>query len=425
MTRIVVKTLYIVIGMLLILSCASCSDDPYYYPEIVTPEDESMDELLKFSYKHINDPPLKYQNNTNAYIGFYEDNLYIKSKSVFYRINPLSGYKTTVCPDPICSHETETCPVYSIASAFCVHEGVFYFDKLTMAETETKESISAFDLSSSKISTVYDRTQCSKQYIRMMIYEDYLYFYKSYYVGEDDNKKIISDIAGVNLKTGDVIDVIKYDTSVFDHLIGGDGGYLFLCNPTGGIFRIKAGESLPSKEYLYSFDKSDLLNYAPDRMALKNGYIYYYTSSNDSTDFWRIPTSGGEPQNFVSDNGIKADYCFYTQNYIYYSAITQKKIGVIDGEDLMCDIYDIRRVSYENGSCEEVFRDFPEEYDTYSLSGGYIVSGNYIYTHTWDWGELKDKYTDSDCRYDSGYSGVIARIDIETGEIRYIGSNLK
>ena len=52
-----------------------------------------------------------------------------------------------------------------------------------------------------------------------------------------------------------------------------------------------------------------------------------------------------------------------------------------------------------------------------------MVAGNYIYTHTWDWGELKETYLDSDSRYDSGYYGVVARIDIQTGELKYIGSD--
>ena len=53
--------------------------------------------------------------------------------------------------------------------------------------------------------------------------------------------------------------------------------------------------------------------------------------------------------------------------------------------------------------------------------GGYIVAGNYIYTYTADWGDLKEKYEDSDYRHNSGYPGTVARIDIQTGEVRYIG----
>ena len=238
-----------------------------------------------------------------------------------------------------------------------------------------------------------------------------------------DYKKYIADISAVNVESGKVIDVIKYKDSVYDYLIGGEGGYLFLCDPFGGVFRIKAGKSLPEKEYLFKFEGSDLSNYDPDRMALSDGYIYYYTSSPNGTDFWRIPTSGGEPQKFASDGTIKADYCYYTENYIYYSETSNKLIGKNHGEDLYCDVYDIRRVSYKDGVCEQIFRDFPEGFETYSLAGGYMVAGNYIYTHTWDWGELKETYQDSDSRYDSGYSGVVARIDIQTGELNYIGSD--
>lgn len=153
--------------------------------------------------------------------------------------------------------------------------------------------------------------------------------------------------------------------------------------------------------------KSTLMNIITDNLKADEGEILF--------------SDGGEPQKFASDSTIKADFCFYTQNYIYYSAVSQKLIGKTHGEDLYCDVYDIRRVSYKDGVCEEVFREFPEGYETFSMMGGYIVVGNYIYTHTADWSELKDEYEDGDYRYDSGFSGTVARIDIQTGEVTYVG----
>ena len=395
-----------------------CGPDLHYLQQSET---EHSSAPIEYVYIHSDDDPLEYQNATNAHFGFYEGNLYYRDKSVLYRIEPMSGVKMSVCPDPVCEHLDASCPVFSISSAFCVDGSIYYFDRLIMNGAEMRESISSFDLSSSKTSTLFDRTECSNQYTRMMIYDGYLYFYRSYYSGESEDKKVISDIVGIDLKNGKLIEVIKYGDSVHDYLIGGEDGYLYLSDPLGSVFRVKSGSRLPQKEYLYTFEGDALSNFYPDRMALTDGYIYYHTSGEEGTSFWRIPASGGSPENFASDEGVKADYCYYTQNYIYYSAVSQKKIGIFDGTELFCDVYDIRRVSYDSGVCEEVFREFPEGYETFSMMGGYIVVGNYIYTHTADWGELKEKYKDSDYRYNSGYPGTVARIDIQTGDLTYIG----
>ncbi len=397
----------------------SCGPEPYYPPIGHNGQDT---EAYEFVYIHSDDIPLLYQNDTSAHFGFYEGNLYFRDKSVLNRIDPTSGAKTSVCHDPVCEHLDASCPVFSISSAFCVDGGIFYFDRLIMNGAEMRESISSFDLSSAKVSTLYDRTECSNQYTRMMIYDGYLYFYRSYYSGEDGNKKVISDIVGVNLQSRKLIEVIKYDDNVHDYIIGGEDGHLYLSDPLGGVFKIQAGKELPKKEYLYTFEGDDLSNFYPERMALTDGYIYYHTSGEEGTSFWKIPTSGGSPEKFAVDVNIQADYCYYTENYIYYSAVSQKKIGIFEGDELFCDVYDIRRVSFE-GACEEVFREFPEGYETFSIMGGYVVVGNYIYTHTADWGALKEEYKDSDYRYDFGYADVIARIDTETGELRYIGAN--
>jgi len=395
-----------------------CGPDPHYLQQGKT---EHSSAPIEYVYIHSDDTPIEYQNTTNAHFGFHEGNLYYRDKSVLYRIEPMSGTKTSVCPDPVCEHLDAGCPVFSISSAFCFEDGVFYFDRLVMNGAQMRESISSFDISSGKSGSLYDRTECSNQYTRMMIYDGYLYFYRSFYSGEGENKKVITDIAGIELKSRKLIEVIKYEDTVYDHLIGGEDGYLYLSDPLGGIFRIESGKELPEKEYLYHFEGAALANFYPDRMALTGGNIYYYTSSDEGTTFWKIPTTGGEPQKLAFDSSLKADYCYYTQNYIYYSAVSQKKIGIFDGTDLFCDVYDIRRVSYETGVCEAVFCEFPEGYETHSLMGGYIVAGNYIYTYTADWGDLKEKYEDSDYRHNSGYPGTVARIDIQTGEVRYIG----
>ena len=394
------------------------------YPPILTKEPANTPAPPEFTYTHSDDVPLEFQNNTNAHYGFYDNHLYFKSKSVLYKIDPRTGIKTTVCPDPVCTHEDESCKLFSISSAFCVKDGVFYFDKLVISGTGTEESISSFDFLSTELKSLYDRTECSRQYVRMMVYDGYIYFYRSYFKEEEEkspeDKIFISDLVGVNLKNGKMIDIILYNDSVRDDLIGCEDGYIYLCEPRGGIFRVKAGTVLPEKEYIYSFEENNLSSFYPDRMALSDGYIYYHTTDEDGTSFWKIPTSGGEPERLAADSTIKADYCYYTENFIYYSAVSQKIIGKNHGEDLYCDVYDIRRVSYD-GVIEKVFCEFPEGYETYSLSGNYIVVGNYIYTHTYDWGELKEIYSDSDCRYDEGHIGAVARINIQTGEVDYIG----
>ena len=410
---------WIMLFTILLTSCGNLN----YLPTL-TKDPPDSEAAPEFTYTHSDDVPLEFQNNANAHYGFYDNHLYFRTKSILYKIDPRTGLKTTVCPDPVCSHEDENCKLFSISSAFCVKDGVFYFDKLVMGSTGMEESISSFDFLSTELKSLYDRTECSRQYVRMMVYDGYIYFYRSYFKEEEEkspeDKIFISDLVGVNLKNGKMIDVILYNDSVRDDLIGCEDGYIYLCEPCGGIFRVKSGEALPEKEYIYSFEENNLASFYPDRMALSDGYIYYHTTDEDGTSFWKIPTSGSEPEKFATDSTIKADYCYYTENYIYYSAISQKLIGKNRGEDLYCNVYDIRRVSYD-GVTEKVFCEFHEGYETYSLSGNYIVAGNYIYTHTYDWGELKENYTDSDCRYDEGHIGAVARINILTGEVDYIG----
>lgn len=410
---------WILLFVILLPSCGNLN----YLPTL-TKDPADSETTPEFTYTHSDDVPLEFQNNANAHYGFYDSHLYFRTKSILYKIDPQTGLKTTVCTDPVCSHEDENCKLFSISSAFCVKDGVFYFDKLVMSSAGTEESISSFDFSSTELKRLYDRAECSRQYVRMMVYDGYIYFYRSYYKEEEgkapEDKIFISDLVGVNLKSGKMIDVIVYNDSVKDDLIGCEDGYIYLCEPRGGIFRVKAGEALPEKEYIYSFEENNLASFYPDRMALSDGYIYYHTTDEDGTSFWKIPTSGGEPEKFATDSTIKADYCYYTENYIYYSAISQKLIGKNRGDDLYCDVYDIRRVSYA-GVTEKVFCEFPEGCETYSLSGNYIVVGNYIYTHTYDWGVLKENYSDSDCRYDEGHIGAVARINLLTGEVDYIG----
>lgn len=418
------KLLSVINILLILLSSVSCSSGKPVY--IGTSSADATAPPPEFTYNYVDDAPLENQNAANSAYWYYNGYIYCHVfQEGFFRINPKTGLQTSLCVDPLCQGG-DVCPLYTISPIFYVYENVLYFEKTTHEITQSglvqSAYIMSYDLSTGKLTELYDKSNCSAKVVRMLLYDGYLYFYATHYTQDKtspDEQTLIADIKAINLKSGNVITVLEYEDSIYDYFIGGYMGEIYLTDPAMGIFKIKSGTQNAGKQYIYTFDGNERWDF--NNAAMKDNDIFFYTVKNDISTIYRLTAAAGKPEAVcVVDGAISK--CYYTDNYIYYDIITPNIIGKLHDRDLDIMRHNISRVNYNGGDPETVWSSFPEGMETYTIVSAFsfLVVGDYIYCHVESWGKLKDEYNDADRKYDDGYNFALFRICISSRECSFI-----
>lgn len=98
------------------------------------------------------------------------------SASTLYRINVLNATGTPVCPDPLCGHDTNDCPFYSINTegSGIVGSSIYYLrGSVPMKHCR---QVCRFDLESGKLTILYENKAAT--IARLFVFDDYVYFFE-------------------------------------------------------------------------------------------------------------------------------------------------------------------------------------------------------------------------------------------------------
>lgn len=96
------------------------------------------------------------------------------SVSTLYRINVLNATGVPVCPDPLCRHNTNECPFYSINTdgSGVIGSSIYYLrDSVPMQHCR---QVCRFDLESGKLTILYENSAAT--IAKLFVFDDYVYF---------------------------------------------------------------------------------------------------------------------------------------------------------------------------------------------------------------------------------------------------------
>ena len=385
---------------------------------------------------------LKYSDGYLYFINGYCDYINFPAGISLYRMNVRNGNLSSVCPNPICKHNTPECPFYGLAGSFNIYAHKVLFNSMYIrslekpnANGETIESGGAYktyDLESGKLTErnaidPYNYTEYTKQ---LFLGED-CYYYDYIYNGSIDNW--VFSINKWNLPTNKVYSLCGEENVMTD--------YSTASLSTRILFSLDDMLYFTDGKTLYRTD-SEYRSHEIVAEGIFNGnvmtdgeYIYYSVklpvnhSSREVCTIYRMKFDGTDQMDLNIQT--EDDRWNLTTRYIYYREYEERKIGVkrskgVKGEEDELILYggNIVRCGHDGTEKIAVFEckgDF-KNYLTYDE----CVEGRYVYC-LFDWWEDPNKdnvFDDSD--YHESWNHLdyrIMRIDTETGDVLIINMN--
>lgn len=425
----------IIITVVLIFTLSSCQS---VLPSI------SVDNNNVFGYIENDDEPYSYNAISGlSELKYYEGCIYFfnggssvgrGNYSTVYRYNVATGNLTTVCPDPLCSHDIVDCPFYGIAPLFFVYNnniyykrsyGIYYYEKNEYSGYYA--DFVAFNLETSKIRQYFKYTET--QFVPMMGKELYVGNYRFYYefVNDDKNLKSYFNIHRVNLDDGSIV-ILKQDNLINPNAVTAISISDTLLFSVNYKIYFTDGSCVYSTDY-DMFNRQDIINgkFIYDDIYTDGEYIYWGESEDlDNINLQTLYRAKLDGSGEKSPLGIKTASWQLTQKYIYYlnpqeTIIGKNRIEQRPGSEIVLNNNEIRRAAHDGLSNEAVFTliqdDTNFEIYSYTCVGNYIYAAYHTYTDKNNDGAFDDSeyYQSTD---EKTYS--ILRIDVTTGDTYYI-----
>lgn len=415
------KKLCILLAALCLLSsCSQSSNTPTRRP------DNTPDNL---NYTEIKDDPV-----TGNIVGFYEDMqytdgiLYFFSEGVLQRLICSTGNVTTVCPDPLCMHDTSACPLYKVDSYVAAPDGNIYINQQygdvrlnALGENIGVDHVAhyaRFDPVSTKkkvyFSYISEDTDSLSLFISDEVFTDQYRIYKDYMA--DEKGVWHAALIRMNLESGEREFLESYSsgetqgdliTSVpFPGFLYGDSEKLILLGDDGIYSLSMDGKS-----------RETILTEIPTSNSyLSDGKNLFYQKSDT---LCTIPLSGGE-EKVVAENVYTWNM---TENYIYFWTNDEVNLGEIDikgylANELILYGSTLMRCKHNGSGLTEVFT-FNGDYEN-ARAGSWLAAGNYVYMTYSKWSDTDGDgvFEDGDeFRSDYRRATVLLRLDTATGEL--------
>lgn len=415
------KKLCILLAALCLLSsCSQRSNTPTRRPDNI-PDN--------FNYTEIKDDPV-----TGNIVGFYEDMqytdgiLYFFSEGVLQRLICSTGNVTTVCPDPLCMHDTSACPLYKVDSYIAAPDGNIYINQQygdvrlnALGENIGVDHVAhyaRFDPVSTKkkvyFSYISEDTDSLSLFISNEVFTDQYRIYKDYMA--DEKGVWHAALIRMNLESGEREFLESYSsgetqgdliTSVpFPGFLYGDSEKLILLGDDGIYSLSTDGKS-----------RETILTEIPTSNSyLSDGKNLFYQKSDT---LCTIPLSGGE-EKVVAENVYTWKM---TENYIYFWTNDEVNLGEIDIKGYLADeliLYGstLMRCKHDGSGLTEVFT-FNGDYEN-ARAGSWLAAGNYVYMTYSKWSDTDGDgvFEDGDeFRSDYRRATVLLRLDTATGEL--------
>ncbi len=440
------KRIYIIIGLIvcLLLICNSCSNSS------AQNKAEYIEKLLgstDWEYTTSSDEPLDNYVSVRKPFQYYEGSIYFfnGNSSVFLnenadetvtlkRLNVETGNITNVCPDPLCTHTTSSCPFSGSIDSFYIDDSNIVYIRSYVQQMQNKKvgvrQFCSYDLKDMKFTAHKTEKLTSgityAQYSKMLYHSGNCYYYD--YIFEETTQKYRWVFNRLNLKTNQISmigDEEFYDTGEGNPFVE---EFLFIINDR---IYFKSVNTIFST----STDLTDKQIHAEGTFMSNNIYTngkYIYYGIPDGNDIiekiYRLDLDGKNN----TDLGIQTtkDW-FITSQYIYYyrpnyfeMPTTTQSGSVIFFNDAMC------RCGHDGKNNEIVFyADHAKENETnkyFQLSSN-IVVGNYIYSmYYFVEDSNKNNLVDDGEFYQSTngyYDFNIIRINTKTSNVEYLYIN--
>lgn len=415
------RTICILLTVLLLL-CGCNTDNPAnslenpdaaYTPDV---SGKLSDEPLTLNRRM----PVQYANGSiYAMIGYGE-------RAYPVRYNCTSERISTVCPDPLCFHENEECPLIGIQQWNILPDGqICYsqkFDKIYRNDAGVIiKEVHIFD------HALYDPTDGKKTVLYEyngnyfsgpeLYSEDYRFYHSIEYDKERD--LFITGLYRMNLKNGDIKLLLEHGTSdkdetfnVSDEMFGIADGRIYLSD----------GLTVFSMDFEGENRVTHLEGKFPRELHSDGVFVYYRRDDG----IYRRNLSGGDEEHIVECVNIYGDITL-TTNWIYYQAGDTITIGKVD-----IDGYATREAELSGGEIYRCAHDGSELAKITTMNGEYeylrptglTAAGEFIYATYTGW---QDKNGDSIFTRDEQMASIygsdslpILRIDTVSGEITTI-----
>lgn len=442
------RQIFIIIMICSLMELVSCENNLNYLNAGTTSSVKDIDVGINgtsFEYTNINDVPVMHNAiNGLSTIKYYNDCLYFFpgtanpfTKSItLMRYDCKTGNLTSVCSDPLCTHDSPDCPFFGFTTIFYLYNNTVYYRRAYSyanydANNVYKDTLewSGFvsynmDSSQMKVYNQFDSLDYF-EYGKQIYVENYCFYYD--YIYSDESDKEIFAICRMDLNTGESV-ILGGKNNQFSESDPNMLSQMFLFTLDSRIY-FTDGKTIYSTDY----DMNDKTEHAKglflDDVCTDGEYIYYSAAQKNNNDmFISIHRMNFDGSSDI-DIGITANKWFgyfITENYIYYTVPDEKIIGKnkvsgYSGTDIILNNSEIRRCRHDGSNDESVYK-FDNDMANYRLTD-ICAAGNYIYGLYSYWTDSDndgtfedgDQYQSSD---DNHYN--IMRINIETAVIHYI-----
>lgn len=426
------RTVMIAAGLLLSLGFSACTPANENNPPI----DVSAYEASGFSYVEADDKPYAYNCvDASGDLQYDRGNIYFfgglpgESNTALMKLNPSVGLFTTVCPLPLCEHNTPECPMFGHTSWFYAYDDTIYYkrsysysyrnpDGSIRSTVELHDSV-CYDTVEEKLKVLetYD-SQSSVEFLNQLFTEDYRFYYD--YVYDEEMEQYLFKLCRLDRNSGE-ISVLGGDFSVEE------GVDRFAFSKDERIYFVD-GKRLYSR----NFDNTDEVVHCSGQFGGKvltdGDGIYFELSQEGKKSIYYMP----DINDYHSAKKIVDDCTQWalTEHYVYYVDGEERTIGKSNltgyqGEEVVLLGKTIRRCSHNGENDEKIFT-FDGDYQTYQFNSMLVVD-HYIYGfyHYYEDSDQDGIFQDGDQRSSnrSGDSSIM-RIDVEDGSVYFIRGDM-
>ena len=403
------KTLCTLLAALLLFSGCGDSD---------TPKDTGGETVVDFSAITLSDEILT--PNRTLTLQYAGGHLYALiggmggvPGSYLVRYNCTTGRISTVCPDPLCFHENEDCPMICIVNWNILPNGrVCYAHRYRAthrneAGTVTKQvninDLALFDPASGKKKVLYEFD--SSYFTGLELYtEDYRFYPGIEY--DEKRELFVTGLYRMNLDNGDYTLLLEYASD-------GEGKSFAVTAEMFGIFGERIYLSDGESVFSIDFDGGDRVTHLegtfPQQLHSDGEFVYYQKDGG----IYRCNLSGGEEEHIVKCDNLSGKIIL-TTNWIYYEAGDEIVLGKAD-----IDGYAAKEIILSGGEIYRCRHDGSEQTKIVTMSGEYeymrpismTPAGDSLYAVFNGWDDKNgDGIFTGDEQLTSGLGGEVLRI---------------
>jgi len=416
--------------LLIAMLISSCAQNEMHYPETETPSPSNFTIEIP-SYIESEDQPLPNYTLIAEQYQYYEGYLYFfnghpsnsytlpatSAPTTLLRMNLRTGNITTLCPDPLCDHNSSDCPFAgNITSFFIDDQTVFYRRSYNEYDSQSKKhdrkrQLCIYDMKNMKLTVLKEEeiiSQRSYGETKQCLYDSInkQYYYNDY-VYDEKNDDYSWATYRMDITTGKETVFMKNSSSDITER------FLFLLDDRiyfTDTFQIYSTDLNLQDKQIHAEG-----NFISKHIFTNGKHIFYDIPQDDETvNLYRLDLNGKNPIDLHINTTTGWQL---TQNYIYYPVPAHK---LETGVNLLSNA--INRCDHNGENHTQIVKTEFGENGSYQQLTGCKVIGNYIYCNFYVFTDTNDNNIyDNTSEYSSNFSLPddfhFLRIDTTTGEM--------